>query len=93
MNHCSRLLLELTSEAIFTSGLQADALSTELTGVFVGISGQDFASLNARQERQSVYSGKKIARSLGDINIIMQVPLRSNNINFCCFQETFTFCL
>lgn len=63
MDPQQRLLLELTSEVLFSAGLDTFAEKCE-TGVFVGICSNDFACINARQRSSSVYSSTGTAPSI-----------------------------
>ena len=49
-----RLLLEVAWEALEDAGLPADRLAGTATGVFVGISGHDYADLQSRPEQRAL---------------------------------------
>ncbi|MBX7220068.1 MAG: SDR family NAD(P)-dependent oxidoreductase [Blastocatellia bacterium] len=75
MDPQQRILLELTWEALERAGESPDRLAGTETGVFVGVSSNDFAFLQAKMggpEKLSSYSGTGISQSIA-----------ANRISYC----------
>jgi acyl transferase domain-containing protein/acyl carrier protein len=77
MDPQQRLLLEVTWEALENAGQDPAALMNSLTGVFVGISGGDYADLSSsRIDVRELYSGTGNAFSVASGRISYSLGLR-----------------
>ena len=76
-----RLLLEVSWEALEKAGLAAEALSGSQTGVFIGISGSDYARLQfERSVEVSTYAGTGNALSIAANRLSYLLDLRGPSL-------------
>ena len=89
MDPQQRLLLETTWEALENAGIAPDSLAGSRTGVFVGILGTDYASLQASNQGIldiGPYYGSGIAHSIasGRISYVLGLQGPSLSIDTAC---------
>ena len=75
MDPQQRLLLEVTFEAIEDAGLQFENLAQSLTGVYVGLSGQDYALMQ--------HNEKDLTRINAHTSTGVAMSIAANRISYC----------
>jgi acyl transferase domain-containing protein len=82
MDPQQRMLLEVAWEALENAGERGDLLNGSPTGVFVGMSTNDYASLMSEQDDQAfgAYSGTGLARSVAAGRLSYFLGLRGPNL-------------
>ena len=82
MDPQQRLLLEVTWEALENAGVPAESLEGSATGVFVGVSTNDYASLLDMDQTSSLnaYSGSGMARSVAAGRLSYLLGLKGPNL-------------
>ncbi|MEB3232451.1 MAG: SDR family NAD(P)-dependent oxidoreductase, partial [Leptolyngbyaceae bacterium] len=80
MDPQQRLLLEVSWEALEQGGIAPTRLAGTATGVFVGISSNDYAQLQARQLNADPYSGTGNAHSIAANRLSYVLDLRGPSL-------------